>query len=97
MDQIEYGLGWSHWESGEVEFDDHGDGIENETDELRPSSQPTAFFYRDIVACVSYLLAQPCYTPDMVYAPVQEVNSEGDRMYSEMHTADWWWETQVIL
>jgi len=33
----------------------------------------------------------------MVYAPVKEWNSEEppERVYSEMHTADWWWETQV--
>ena len=32
----------------------------------------------------------------MVYTPVKEWNSEEppQRVYSEMHTADWWWETQ---
>ena len=33
----------------------------------------------------------------MVYAPVKEWNGEEppQHVYSEMHMADWWWETQV--
>jgi len=34
----------------------------------------------------------------MVYAPVMVWNGEEppQQVYSEMHTADWWWETQVV-
>ena len=34
---------------------------------------------------------------DLVYVPVKEWNSEEppQRVYSEIHTADWWWEAQV--
>jgi hypothetical protein len=52
-------------------------------------------FYRDIVHCVEYLLAQTAYREDIVYRPVREYDGSGERVYSEMHTADWWWETQV--
>jgi hypothetical protein len=55
----------------------------------------SSFFYRDIVRCVEYLLSQPAYREDIVYAPVREYDETGERLYSEMHTADWWWETQV--
>ena len=55
----------------------------------------STFFYRDIVQCVEYLLSQPAYREDIVYAPVREHDETGERLYSEMHTADWWWETQV--
>ena len=55
----------------------------------------STFFYRDMVQCVEYLLSQPAYRDDMVYAPVREHNETGERLYSEMHTADWWWEMQV--
>jgi hypothetical protein len=48
----------------------------------------TTFFYRDIVHCVKYFLAQTAYQNDKVYGPVQEHNGNGERMYSEMHTAD---------
>ena len=57
----------------------------------------STFFYRDMVQCVEYLLSQPAYRDDVVYAPVREQNETGERLYSEMHTADWWWETQVSV
>ena len=55
----------------------------------------TTFNYRNVIGCVRYLIRQITYRPDMVYAPIREYDSSGDRLYSEMHTADWWWETQV--
>jgi len=67
------------WNEGTFKHDDHS----------------STFFYRDIVQCAEYLLAQPAYREDVVYAPVQEYDGSGERLYSEMHTADWWWKTQV--
>ncbi|RPA99359.1 hypothetical protein L873DRAFT_1643819, partial [Choiromyces venosus 120613-1] len=43
------------------------------------------------------LIRQVAYRADMVYAPVCEYDSSGDQLYSEMHTADWWWEVQQAL
>ena len=31
----------------------------------------------------------------MVYAPVRDFDEQGKRVYSKMHTAEWWWEMQV--
>jgi hypothetical protein len=31
----------------------------------------------------------------MVYAPIIEYNGARERVYGEIHTRDWWWETQV--
>ena len=67
------------WSSGEVD-----DGL-----------RTTSFYYRNPIDCVRYLLRQIIYDGEMVYAPVKEFNSDGERTYSEMHTGDWWWETQV--
>jgi len=55
----------------------------------------TTFYYRNALDCVCYLVRQVAYISDMVYAPIQEYDSSGERLYSEMHTADWWWDTQV--
>ena len=62
---------------------------------VHDGEQSSIFFYRDIIGCIQYLLAQVAYKEDMVYAPIRETDSQGDRLYSEMHTADWWWEMQV--
>ena len=53
------------------------------------------FFYRDLLGCVRYLLRQIAYRDDLVYAPRPEYDPTGQRIYPEMHMADWWWDLQV--
>jgi len=54
-----------------------------------------SFYYPDIIDCDRYLICQVAYRSDMVYAPLREYDSSGERVYSEMHRADSWWDTQV--
>jgi len=54
-----------------------------------------SFFYRNVLDCVRYLLRQIAYRDDFVYAPRREYDHTGQRVYAEMHTADWWWDIQV--
>jgi hypothetical protein len=54
------------------------------------------FFYRNVLGCVRYLLRQIAYRDDLVYAPRREYDHDGHRIYAEMHTADWWWDVQVL-
>lgn len=61
-----------------------------------PRRNASDFWYRDIIECAAYLLRQPAYARDAVWTPVKETNAHGNRLYSEMHTADWWWEQQVF-
>src|SRR5258706_1240879 len=56
----------------------------------------TEFYYRDLLACIRYLLRQKAYRDHLVWAPTREQNTAGERIYSELHTAEWWWDTQVI-
>ena len=53
------------------------------------------FFYQDVVECIRYLLGQKAFAKDLVFEPCREFDREGCRVYMEMHTAEWWWETQV--
>ena len=62
---------------------------------LESGEQSTTFYYRNIVSCVRYLMRQVAYKEHMVYAPIRKYDSNGDQLYSEMHIAAWWWETQV--
>jgi len=55
----------------------------------------TTFYYRNIIDGIRYLIRQVAYSSDMVYTPIREYDSNGERLYSEMHTADWWWDMQV--
>jgi len=55
----------------------------------------TTFYNRNIIDCARYLIHHVAYSSDMVYIPIREYDSSGERLYSEMHTADWWWHMQV--
>ena len=62
---------------------------------LESGEQSTTFYYRNIESCVCYLIWQVACEKHLIYAPIREYDSNGDQLYSGMHTADWWWETQV--
>ena len=48
------------------------------------------FFFRNVLDSVRYLLWQIAYHDKLVYAPRREYDQTGQRIYAEMHTADWW-------
>ena len=54
------------------------------------------FFYRNVLDWVRYLLPQIANCHDLVYAPRREYDQSGQRIYAEMHMADWWWDVQVL-
>src|SRR5205085_5238838 len=64
--------------------------------EVTLSGANVPFYYRDPVDCVKYLIRQRAYQSDMVFSPKRLY--EGDeRQYGKLHTADWWWDTQVCI
>ena len=52
---------------------------------------------RDPVECVKELIGNPAFKEFMSYVPerVYVDNKGQERIYDEMWTGDWWWETQV--
>ncbi|KAH8147002.1 uncharacterized protein LAJ45_08801 [Morchella importuna] len=75
------GLGRESWMHSEVEL----------------GGEKIAYYYRDPMSVVRFLLGQRAFRESLVYAPTMEYNELGERMYGEMHTADWWWEMQNTL
>ena len=62
--------------------------------QVEDSKRTLPFFYRNILDCVRYLLRQIAYQDDLVCAPRREFDPDGERIYSEMNTMDWWWDVQ---
>ncbi|KAF8257246.1 hypothetical protein EI94DRAFT_1632425, partial [Lactarius quietus] len=61
------------------------------------ASEHLQFYFRDILQSIRSLFGDPKFARDMVYALERHyANSErSSRVYSEMHTGDWWWAVQV--
>ncbi|KAF8420172.1 hypothetical protein EV426DRAFT_537901 [Tirmania nivea] len=51
-------------------------------------------YYRDIIECVKLLLRNRSFGDSLIYAPVRQYNSVGERIYSDLHSLDWWWKMQ---
>ena len=55
------------------------------------------FHHREIVPCLRALFGNPGFQHDLIFAPERHFTNEDrtHRIYSDMHTGDWWWSVQV--
>ena len=72
FNNMENSLGPESWRQGEVAL----------------SGTNTAFYYRDPIDCVKYLIRQRAYESDMVFS-LERLYEGSERQYGELHTADW--------
>jgi hypothetical protein len=56
-------------------------------------------YYRDVIACVRALFGDPEFDSVLVLKPERHYQdaSEKIRIYHDMHTGRWWWDTQVSM
>ncbi|KAK1218958.1 hypothetical protein PQX77_018325 [Marasmius sp. AFHP31] len=56
-------------------------------------------YFRDILECIRALFSEPDFAPYMKYSPERHWTDEthSSRMYSDMHTGEWWWLKQNVL
>lgn len=61
-------------------------------------SEDLELWKRDPVECIKDLIGNPAFRDLMSYVPQQAyTDAEGkNRIFDEMWTADWWWDTQVL-
>jgi hypothetical protein len=58
--------------------------------------RPIKYWSRDIIKSMRWLMRQLAYAEHLIYAPQHCFNSDTPPKghYTEIHTADCWWETQ---
>ncbi|KAK0460240.1 uncharacterized protein EV420DRAFT_1478757 [Desarmillaria tabescens] len=77
-------------------FKIHGDLLNNEG---MPQTEEIELWKHDPVACIRELMGDAQFKEHMRYAPERVYTDEmgTSRVYSEMATADWWWQIQKLL
>ncbi|GLB44066.1 putative zn-finger domain-containing protein [Lyophyllum shimeji] len=72
--------------------------VTNDDNELL-APEKLELWCRNPVDCIKELLSNPALVDDLSYAPERVyADKEGKiRIYDEMNTGDWWWETQAKL
>jgi hypothetical protein len=80
-------LGLGEWELHTLEYMRWNDNHQ----------RPIEYWSQDIIRSMRWLMRQPAYAEHRIYTAQRCFNSDTppERLYTEMHTADWWWETQV--
>ncbi|KAK7017889.1 hypothetical protein VNI00_018532 [Paramarasmius palmivorus] len=65
-------------------------------EEISVGGEAFEFYYRDVRECIKTLWADPDFTPYLVFAPERHYRDrlKTVRLYHDVHTGDWWWETQ---
>jgi hypothetical protein len=53
--------------------------------------------YQDPLKIIRFLLGHPPFAKDLTWGPVREYNDVNERVYTEAHTANWWWRLQEKL
>ncbi|RPD58107.1 hypothetical protein L226DRAFT_467289 [Lentinus tigrinus ALCF2SS1-7] len=67
--------------------------------EVIVAGQAFEVFYRDVIACVRALYGDPEFAGILVFTPERHY-ADGDhtvRVYFDMHTGRWWWDTQAAI
>ena len=54
-------------------------------------------YSRSILDCIRLLLSHLPFADHMAFGPEGLFDSTGQRIFKEIHTADWWWETQDLV
>jgi hypothetical protein len=56
-------------------------------------------YYRDVIECVKSLYGAPDFTKYLAFAPERHYSDEDEmiRLFHDMHTGKWWWDTQVRI
>ncbi|KAG1897487.1 uncharacterized protein F5891DRAFT_1129926 [Suillus fuscotomentosus] len=56
-------------------------------------------FYRDIVECIRSLYSDPDFADFLIFKPERHYTDEDKtiRLFHDMHTGQWWWNTQKVL
>ena len=66
-------------------------------EEIVVAGESFDIYYRDVLECIRSLYSNPEFAPYLVFAPERHYTDADctHRIYHEMHTGKWWWNTQV--
>ncbi|KAF8479963.1 hypothetical protein JB92DRAFT_3274629, partial [Gautieria morchelliformis] len=89
IDALPLGLGWTCHT-----FVIHGDQLDYNGEKC---TKELDIWYRNPVACVSELLANPLFREHMQFSPEKLFtdDSKEEQIINEMWTAQWWWDLQA--
>jgi hypothetical protein len=67
--------------------------------EIQIGDETLTLYHRDIIECIRTLYGDPEFSPHLVFKPERHYvdADQTERVYGDMHTGKWWWNTQVCV
>ncbi|KAH9021813.1 hypothetical protein EDB84DRAFT_520197 [Lactarius hengduanensis] len=70
-----------------------------ECEDFTIGGERLSFYFRNVLQCIRTFFGDPEFTHELAFAPERHYSDPERtcRVYSEMHTGDWWWAVQVCI
>ncbi|KAI9432280.1 hypothetical protein H4582DRAFT_2113196 [Lactarius indigo] len=70
-----------------------------ECEDFTVGGERLSFYFRDVMQCIRSLYGDPEFVHELAFVPERHYADPERtcRIYSEMHTGDWWWAVQTSL
>ncbi|KAH9015334.1 hypothetical protein EDB85DRAFT_1875899 [Lactarius pseudohatsudake] len=70
-----------------------------ECEDFTIGGERLSFYFRNVLQCIRTLFGDPEFAHELAFAPERHYSDPERtcRVYSEMHTGDWWWAVQTSL
>ncbi|KAH8999683.1 hypothetical protein EDB86DRAFT_3075750 [Lactarius hatsudake] len=70
-----------------------------ECEDFTIGGERLSFYFRNVLQCIQTLFGDPEFAHELAFAPERHYSDPECtcRIYSEMHTGDWWWAVQTSL
>jgi hypothetical protein len=81
------------WQKQKIDVNMNADNMNTNED----TSSNMIVQYRDIKKIINFLIKHSSFASDLVYASIRQYIHNDVKIYTEMHTIDWWWKTQKQL
>ncbi|KAG2088158.1 uncharacterized protein F5147DRAFT_781078 [Suillus discolor] len=87
------------WELNKIIDDELPGRPKFKHDQIVVANEAFDVYYRDIIECIKALFSDPSFADFLVFAPERHYADEDEtiRLYHEMHTGKWWWNSQKHL
>ena len=86
LDAIPHGISIKNWKKSNVEIP---------MGTTQKHMKRIYYHYQGVEEVIRFLLGHRPFEKNLTYAPIRLYSATGSRVYSELHTADWWWDMQA--
>lgn len=96
LKEIKWDLDFDHWKKGYVSFEVKPTKGEDSIKKPKTNAPiPQVYYYRDLIEIIKFLVMHLSWLGDMSWGPERIYDANGNQVFGDMVTGNWWWDSQV--